>query len=196
MTNIIGQYVRMVTFLFQRQGIQLTTLFYLRYIQVQGGIKLFQRKLIIFLWRLAIDRLPTRLNLVSRGVDIGNIGCSICNHGVEDNHHIFFSCLLAKEIWRKVSLWTSVDINRFASWSEWLSWYDQWEENISNKNRMYTIVAATVWVIWRFQNGVIFSENPMRKDEIFDSIRNYSYTWLFSRSKKQMSWNSWLVKPL
>ncbi|XP_071709215.1 uncharacterized protein [Rutidosis leptorrhynchoides] len=59
--------------------------------------KTLPKKVNIFLWRLAIDRLPTRLNLVSRGVDIGNIGCSICNHGVEDNHHIFFrACWLRK----------------------------------------------------------------------------------------------------
>ncbi|GKG41575.1 RNA-directed DNA polymerase, eukaryota, partial [Tanacetum coccineum] len=40
-------------------------------------------KVNIFLWRLSLDRLPHRLNLSSRGIDITTISCSSCNGNVE-----------------------------------------------------------------------------------------------------------------
>nr|GEY48770.1 hypothetical protein [Tanacetum cinerariifolium] len=41
--------------------------------------KFLLRKVNIFLWRLSLDRLPHRLNLSSRGLDIPTISCSSCN---------------------------------------------------------------------------------------------------------------------
>ncbi|GJX22419.1 RNA-directed DNA polymerase, eukaryota [Tanacetum coccineum] len=57
------------------------------------------RKVNIFLWRLHLDRLPTRLNLSKRGLDIPSITCLICSNDVESNDHIFYSCEVAASIW-------------------------------------------------------------------------------------------------
>nr|GFA68547.1 RNA-directed DNA polymerase, eukaryota, reverse transcriptase zinc-binding domain protein [Tanacetum cinerariifolium]GFB07369.1 RNA-directed DNA polymerase, eukaryota, reverse transcriptase zinc-binding domain protein [Tanacetum cinerariifolium] len=46
-----------------------------------------------------IDRLPNRLNLSSRGLDIDSISCIVCNGHVESNDHIFFTCDTAVAIW-------------------------------------------------------------------------------------------------
>ncbi|XP_071714834.1 uncharacterized protein [Rutidosis leptorrhynchoides] len=96
----------------------------------------------IFLWRLALDRLLTRLNLVNHGVEIGDVGCSICNHGLEDVNHVFFSCILAKELWRRIRIWTGLDINVFNSWANWLEWFDLWTTNEDVKIRLFSIVAS------------------------------------------------------
>nr|GEW19317.1 hypothetical protein [Tanacetum cinerariifolium] len=59
----------------------------------------------IFLWRLCLDRLPTRLNLSKRALDIPSIKCPICSNSVESNDHIFYSCEVAASIWRLVDVW-------------------------------------------------------------------------------------------
>ncbi|GJY56448.1 RNA-directed DNA polymerase, eukaryota, reverse transcriptase zinc-binding domain protein [Tanacetum coccineum] len=41
--------------------------------------KIIPRKVNIFMWRLSLDRLPHRLNLSLRGMDIPAISCSSCN---------------------------------------------------------------------------------------------------------------------
>ncbi|GJR28403.1 retrotransposon protein, putative, ty1-copia subclass [Tanacetum coccineum] len=46
------------------------------------------RKVNIFTWRLSLDRLPHRLNLSSRGMDIMAISCPSCNANVESANHI------------------------------------------------------------------------------------------------------------
>ncbi|GJS26592.1 putative RNA-directed DNA polymerase, eukaryota, reverse transcriptase zinc-binding domain protein [Tanacetum coccineum] len=60
--------------------------------------KTLPRKVNIFIWRLALDRLPHRLNLSARGMDISFIACPSCNGNVESSSHIFFDCDFAKEI--------------------------------------------------------------------------------------------------
>nr|GEY35984.1 RNA-directed DNA polymerase, eukaryota, reverse transcriptase zinc-binding domain protein [Tanacetum cinerariifolium] len=63
-----------------------------------------------------IDALPTRLNISRRGIDIDSILCPICDCGVESSSHLFFSCSLARQVARKISLWwdvTYVDVNSY-----------------------------------------------------------------------------------
>ncbi|GKB48572.1 RNA-directed DNA polymerase, eukaryota, reverse transcriptase zinc-binding domain protein [Tanacetum coccineum] len=74
------------------------------------------RKVNIFLWRLTLDRLPQRLNLSSRGIDILTISCSSCNGNVESADHIFFACDLAKDVWSLVRKWCDLSSPSFASY--------------------------------------------------------------------------------
>ncbi|GJS36875.1 putative RNA-directed DNA polymerase, eukaryota, reverse transcriptase zinc-binding domain protein [Tanacetum coccineum] len=60
------------------------------------------RKVNIFIWRLILDRLPHKLNLSFRGIDIQGIFCPSCNGNVESSNHIFFECNIAKGIWMLV----------------------------------------------------------------------------------------------
>ncbi|GJW15168.1 RNA-directed DNA polymerase, eukaryota [Tanacetum coccineum] len=54
--------------------------------------KSIPRKVNVFMWRLSLDRLPHRLNLSSRGMDIPAISCPSCNANVESANHVFFEC--------------------------------------------------------------------------------------------------------
>nr|GEU71583.1 RNA-directed DNA polymerase, eukaryota [Tanacetum cinerariifolium] len=65
---------------------------------------------------LSLDRLPHRLNLSSRGIDIPTISCSSCNGNVESADHIFFACDLVKEVWSLVSKWHDLSIPPFVSY--------------------------------------------------------------------------------
>ncbi|GJV11474.1 RNA-directed DNA polymerase, eukaryota, reverse transcriptase zinc-binding domain protein [Tanacetum coccineum] len=79
------------------------------------------RKVNIFIWRMRLDRLPHRLNLSRRGLDIQSIDCPICNNDRETNDHIFFSCDVASNIWRLVHVWSDLSIPLLHSFSDWES---------------------------------------------------------------------------
>jgi hypothetical protein len=53
-----------------------------------------------FLWRIAHNSLPVRLNLQRRGIDIDPI-CPSCNRLNEDGCHLFFRCKKAKVLWQR-----------------------------------------------------------------------------------------------
>nr|GEY64398.1 reverse transcriptase zinc-binding domain-containing protein [Tanacetum cinerariifolium] len=53
--------------------------------------KLVPNKASIMVWRMALDRLPTRVNLDACGLDIAYVLCLICEECSESTAHVFFS---------------------------------------------------------------------------------------------------------
>ncbi|GKA49763.1 phospholipase-like protein, partial [Tanacetum coccineum] len=62
-------------------------------------------KVNVHAWRVCLDKLPTRVNLSLRGMDISSIACPLCNSAVESTSHIFFACPLARQVWRNFLIW-------------------------------------------------------------------------------------------
>nr|GEU96743.1 RNA-directed DNA polymerase, eukaryota, reverse transcriptase zinc-binding domain protein [Tanacetum cinerariifolium] len=70
-------------------------------VQTRWG-KVVPIKVNVFTWRVRLDKLPTRLNLSLRGVEISSITCPLCNSSVESASHLSFRCHVARIIWKKV----------------------------------------------------------------------------------------------
>ncbi|GKA41680.1 RNA-directed DNA polymerase, eukaryota [Tanacetum coccineum] len=68
-------------------------------------IKYIPIKINIFAWKVRLDRLPTRLNLVHRGVQVTSLACPVCSTSHENTSHILFSCSMASDIARLISRW-------------------------------------------------------------------------------------------
>ncbi|XP_071739668.1 uncharacterized protein [Rutidosis leptorrhynchoides] len=79
-------------------------------------VKCIPRKINIHIWRLALGRLPTRLNLSRRCVEIQQIGCVLCSYNVESTDHVIFECHFALDIWRRVRIWIDLDSPIFKNW--------------------------------------------------------------------------------
>ncbi|XP_071712786.1 uncharacterized protein [Rutidosis leptorrhynchoides] len=77
--------------------------------------KVLPKKLNIFARRVYLDRLPTRLNLSRRGLEIESIGCPPCGHNIESMDHIFFSCTVAQHLWCRIRLRLDINIPHFVS---------------------------------------------------------------------------------
>ena len=84
-------------------------------------VKSIPIKVNIFAWKVSLDRLPTRLNLVRRGVEILSLHCPICNLMHEDLNHLLFRCDLATKITRLACRWWNLAWVPLTSYSEWLS---------------------------------------------------------------------------
>ncbi|GJT63328.1 RNA-directed DNA polymerase, eukaryota, reverse transcriptase zinc-binding domain protein [Tanacetum coccineum] len=68
-------------------------------------IKAVPIKVNIHAWKVSLDCLPTRLNISRRGMDIDSIICPMCDNAVESTSHLFFTCHIAREMFRKISRW-------------------------------------------------------------------------------------------
>jgi len=60
---------------------------------------------IVGAWRILLDRLPTRLNLARRGVQLANSFCPLCQDGVESNDHLFNTCIVIQQVWDQCDRW-------------------------------------------------------------------------------------------
>ncbi|CAJ2638275.1 unnamed protein product [Trifolium pratense] len=66
-------------------------------------------KVSIFAWRLLRDRLPTRANLVTRGVLSTTGATCVFGCGVtETAHHLFLSCSISGSLWDLVRAWIGI----------------------------------------------------------------------------------------
>ncbi|GKD78323.1 RNA-directed DNA polymerase, eukaryota, reverse transcriptase zinc-binding domain protein, partial [Tanacetum coccineum] len=145
--------------------------------------KFIPRKVNIFMWSLSLDRLPHRFNLSSLGLDIHSIMCPTCNEQVEFLNHVFFSCGTASNVWRLICIWSDSKIPILLSYGDCDTWFIPWHTSKDSKDRSYVIFATTCWVLWRFRNCVTFDSQSMRKCDIFDNIRLFSFSWLNSKGK-------------
>ncbi|GJW79628.1 RNA-directed DNA polymerase, eukaryota [Tanacetum coccineum] len=84
--------------------------------------RLLPIKVNVFLWRLKLNKLPSRVNLDRRGIDVISINCSSCQGDLETVNHTFFNCGLAKELWPLLAKWWDLDIPMCGNIAEWHAW--------------------------------------------------------------------------
>nr|GEW74605.1 RNA-directed DNA polymerase, eukaryota [Tanacetum cinerariifolium] len=68
-------------------------------------VKYIPVKVNVFVWRARLVRLPTRGNLVSRGVFLDSTLYPVCGLALEDVQHVFFRCDVAKLIFNRICRW-------------------------------------------------------------------------------------------
>ncbi|GJT21440.1 RNA-directed DNA polymerase, eukaryota, reverse transcriptase zinc-binding domain protein [Tanacetum coccineum] len=81
-------------------------------------VKSIPIKINIFAWRVSLDKLPTRLNLSLRGLDIPSIISPLCSIVVESSSHLLFSCQLARQLLFKVAHWWELEYQDFLSYDD------------------------------------------------------------------------------
>jgi hypothetical protein len=108
-------------------------------------------KVVVFSWQALLGRLPTRKNLVRRGVvlDGPNVDCVLCGEGRETEDHLFASC--SSTIGSLFQAFLPLFRNR--------------------KNSLKGVILiwhAVIWVLWRTRNDRIFRGIVVGPVEIFD----------------------------
>ncbi|GJR74707.1 RNA-directed DNA polymerase, eukaryota [Tanacetum coccineum] len=90
-------------------------------------------KINIFVWRARRDCLPTRVNLMRRGVVMESTDCPICGLVEEDAHHILLQCDLAHSVLRRICRWWDIDWQSWSSFHTWDGWFSSIKIAPNNK---------------------------------------------------------------
>ncbi|GKD03865.1 RNA-directed DNA polymerase, eukaryota [Tanacetum coccineum] len=112
--------------------------------------KIIPRKVNIFICRLSLDRLPHRLNLSFRGMDITTISCSFCNANVESANHILFECIIASDLWKLVYRWCEILFVQALSFEAFKHWLSSCHAPKEKKHTLFIISISVLWWLWRF----------------------------------------------
>ncbi|GJZ04896.1 RNA-directed DNA polymerase, eukaryota, partial [Tanacetum coccineum] len=158
-------------------------------------VKLVPIKVNVFAWRLALNKLPTRFNMSSRGLEIPSIVCPVCNVGAETVDHLFFSCSVASSIMAKILGWWGLLENGVSTYHSWVSWFEGLRLKKVAKDYLEAIFFVSWWVIWGFRNKLLFLES-IAKASLFDLIVSHSYIWCNSRARRNLDWVGWLKSPM
>ncbi|GJU35812.1 RNA-directed DNA polymerase, eukaryota [Tanacetum coccineum] len=108
-------------------------------------VKYIPIKINFFAWCVRLDCLPTRSNLIRRGVILDSALCPLCDSTVEDIHHVLF---------------------RY----DWYAWFSAIRFSSSLKLLLEGVFYVAWWHLWVFRNRSIFDADPPRRSVIFDDI--------------------------
>ncbi|GJW95508.1 RNA-directed DNA polymerase, eukaryota [Tanacetum coccineum] len=155
-------------------------------------VKCIPIKINVFVWRARLDCLPSRSNLVRRGVALDSVTCPLCHAFVEDIQHVLFRCDIAKRIFRRICRWWDLVWQDLLSFSDWNTWFSSIRLPAKVKSLLEGVFCVAWWSIWVFRNRSIFGEVPPRRSVIFDEIVSFSFNWCSSRCNRVFSWDYWL----
>ncbi|GJT36303.1 ribonuclease H-like domain-containing protein [Tanacetum coccineum] len=82
-------------------------------------VKYIPIKINVFAWRVRLDRLPTRINLIRRGVVLESPLCPMCGLIPKDIHHVIFRCDIAQAVFSRICRWWDLDWHDLSSFSDW-----------------------------------------------------------------------------
>jgi hypothetical protein len=175
-------------------------------------------KISIFAWRLLQNRLPTRSNLVDRGIITdADVGCLTSCGGMETSQHLFITCDFYNSLWHKVQSWLGVsgpdplDVSdHFYQFTHstgglrarrsflqlvwllcaWIIWNDC-------NHILFNNWLLCAWIIWNDCNHILFNNIENFIDQLLDKVKNYSLWWLkASNANFVYGFSSWWSSPL
>jgi hypothetical protein len=142
-------------------------------------------KVIAFSWQLLYDRIPTRSNLLSRGIGISETPweCLGCVGKGETSLHLFLHCPGAMWVWREIFKWIGVPLLIPPSLFSLFKMLRASAKNAKLRSGLVMVWHATLWCIWKARNNSIFASHTFLPPVIVDEVKVMSWKWSLSRLK-------------
>jgi hypothetical protein len=159
-------------------------------------------KVLIFGWRLLLDRLPTKSALHRRGIlfNSQDLLCVLCLQHVEDCVHLFCHCPFIKRVWELVSIWIGKNVDA---------------ENCPHVRNLFILCGSlfrypkggrtnhlfwltTTWCVWKLRNLVVFNGAIPSVSSLMDDIKTYSWLWFSGRYARNVCipFSVWCQDPM
>ncbi|XP_071709245.1 uncharacterized protein [Rutidosis leptorrhynchoides] len=157
---------------------------------------LIPQKIGIFVWRAKQNKLPVRVSLDKKGIDLHSLRCPVCDDDIETLHHTLLTCSFAKDIWERIKKWWNFSHLPISNISD----IAKSPNPFLNSNHGITIWQAVVWVtsyhVWAHRNARTFRGNCLSSSKTVTDIQSKSFEWINVRWKKgSMNWLTWITNP-
>jgi len=156
-------------------------------------------KVIVFSWQLLLDRIPSRSNLLRRGVPLSvrGVRCVFCHVSLESATHMFLSCPSFFPVWYQVA--------------RWLGWVFVMPMGIAQHFQAFTglgwgkrvrlglllVWHVVIWTIWVSRNDLIFVGGLLREEPVVDRVKLLAWKWFRVKCPaSSCSLYEWEVQPV
>ncbi|GLT47053.1 hypothetical protein SLA2020_207750 [Shorea laevis] len=155
-------------------------------------------KVSVFIWRLLLNRLPSKDNLILRGVkDLSNSNCVLCGAEMEDINHLFAKCRKVQLLWSKICFWWGFSFVPPDNASLLILQLCSLPDSNKARNCWIPIVLATAWLIWYSRNGAIFRSMTWDENNLVDLVQSKTFGWIKGISTSTVfSFGDWSQFPM
>ncbi|KAJ9551069.1 hypothetical protein OSB04_015114 [Centaurea solstitialis] len=154
-------------------------------------------KINIFLWRALHNRLPTRDNLLNRGVALPNSDCPLCHAGPECINHLMTSCSTAKIVSAHLEKWVDWWPKNTFTIADFWNMIRRAGKRIPQADICKVLGVAFLNTMWTTRNKNVFDGDLKQEIEIVKEIQAVAFSWVRGRFKggSNISWEDWLCNP-
>ncbi|GLT97294.1 hypothetical protein SLE2022_148670 [Rubroshorea leprosula] len=133
-----------------------------------------------FSWQVLQDKIPTKLNLLKRGIirDIGECKCVFCGVALEDTSHLFIHCKVAYSIWNACFKWWGVKTALDRDCGKVLEQHPNLIKTKGEKKGWECIWFSIVWSIWLARNEKVFRGKDADRDRIVELVQLRAFNWI------------------
>lgn len=150
-----------------------------------------QSKFFIFGWRLVLNRLPTRVNLVRCVILFGlhNLVCPLCCGKSENSDHLFRGYLVLEIWWINTYAWLQVDMHIEQMPS--IDHIQMLQDFIKSRLKVDLLDYLALQKLYPFYGGLLV------KFDGSGMIKFLSWKWFITVLKpdKNLSWSEWCNTP-
>lgn len=141
-------------------------------------------KVSIFAWRLIRNRLPTKSNLVEKGILAHDLSFCAAGCGVpESAQHLFLLCNTFGSLWQMVRNWvgcSGVDSDNISD--HFLQFTHLTGGGKARQSFMQLLWLLCAWVIWIERNNRVFQNVVTPIPRLLDKIKMLSLGWLKAKN--------------
>nr|KAJ0216654.1 hypothetical protein LSAT_V11C300153720 [Lactuca sativa] len=143
-------------------------------------------KVLCFIWRASLGRIPAATELSKRGVMFESVQCGQCMEEDESPDHILLTCPYAMSIWEWFWRWCNMPPFQFNTVADLIGYVSQQGSHRKNKKVLISICYGTLWEIWKARNGRLFKRLPSTPPKVANNIQSVVYMWLKYRSSAKI----------
>jgi hypothetical protein len=144
--------------------------------EIYDDSNLSDLELKVFSWQLLLNRLPTKDNLLFRGVlpQASNGSCVWCDYSPESANHLFLFCKAAHVVWYEIFKWLGVVIVMPPNIMILLECFLESTRNTRLRKGFCFIWHTVVWSIWCARNNNNFNNIKVEPLALVEEIKMLS----------------------
>ncbi|GLT51251.1 hypothetical protein SLA2020_246720 [Shorea laevis] len=155
-------------------------------------------KVAAFNWKTLLDRIPTKLNLIKRGIikDMAEEKCVLCEEETEDADHLFLKCRVARWLWQACASWWGTNFTLHRDCWTIFQHFGTWTTKPHISEGWDCIWNTVIWTIWMARNGKVFHDSKVNISKLFELIQLISFAWIKARKVRcYFSLSDWMIDP-
>jgi hypothetical protein len=155
-------------------------------------------KVSLLAWRLLRNRLPTRDNLMRRGViPPSDMLCVVGCDCTESATHLFLLCTLSADLWALVLNWLDIYFVHDGQLRHHFLQFTKMAGMPFSTQVFFRIIwFVTIWVLWRERNNRIFQTTVSSPIILIEKVKLHSFLWLKSKQVAfAYTFNDWWRHP-